>query len=521
MKSNIEILVKYYFKSQFSLKNIKNYIKNNKGMFFGMILVFLYAFTLIVFQSMMFVKMNLGDFIPVIAFLVLFLSSLISSFLKSRDELYNFKNRDNFLTYPIKVLDIVKSRFIILYLFNVIISFIIITPFISVYFIFVDFSLLNIINWIMLILATPIISICISVFINTILTRVVGGLKNNNYLYNVISIIIVIAVLIGSFYFSFRMSSVDMEVLNINLMIKNLINKTINIIFPLKWIKSIFDNKNILLSIIYIFISYIIYYISVLFVNHKYLSININGGKKHGKSLNISKVKKNSVLKALFIKDFKIYTNSRIYAINTFMGTIMAIILSISIMVLPKSKIIEGLGIGNLNSIIIFYPYIMSIVISMACTTAVSISFEGKKNWIVKTFPIGNKEFYGSKILLYFTIVSPAVIIYIISLLFMKISIIEIITYILILISNIVFIGILGIRINLKFLNYNFESETKLVKQSINTFLVMIFTFIINVIPMGLNSYFGNFVQIINISVICILITMSTILYKKNISIDF
>ena len=486
-----------------------------------MVIVFLYAYSLIFFQSIMFVKMNLGDFIPVIAFLLLFISSLISSFLRSRNELYNFKNRDNFLTYPIDVLDIVKSRFIILYLFNLILSFLIITPFIAVYFIFVDFSILIIINWILLVIAVPIIPICISIFINTVLTRIVGGLRNNNYLYNLLSMVLVIVVLIGSFYFSFKISSMNMDILNINLLIKNMMNNLINIILPLKWIKDIFDNGNLIISIIYILFSAIIYYISVKFVNHKYLSININSGKKHGKSLNISIIKKNSTLKALYIKDFKAYANSRIYAINTFVGTIMLILLSISIMVFPQSKIIEEFNIGNLNSVFNMYPYIGSIVISMACTTAVSISFEGKKAWIMKTFPIRNEDLYNSKLLVYFTIVLPGVIVYLISLFVLKMKIFVIFTSMFILLSNILFIGLLGIRINLKFLNYNFESETKLVKQSINTFLVIVVAFIINLIPLGLSVYFEGFSEIIKIMVIFILLIVSLLLYKKNTKINF
>ena len=521
MKDNIKILVKYYFKSQFSFKNIINYIKNNKGMFFGMIIVFLYAYSVIFFQSFMFVKMDLGDFIPVVAFLVLFISSFISSFLKSRDELYNFKNRDNFLTYPIEVLDIVKSRLIILYLFNLILSSLIIAPFIVVYFIFIDFSVLNIINWIVLIFITSIIPICISIFINTVLTRIVGGLRNNNYLYNLLSMVLIIGTLVGSFYFSFRLSSIDMDILNINLLIKNIMNNLINILLPLKWIKNIFDNGNMVLSLVYIFISVIVYYFTVKFVNYKYLSININSGRKHRSSLNISKIKRNGVLKALYIKDFKTYANSRIYATNTFVGTIMLILLSISIMVIPQSKIMSEFNIGNLNSVYNIYPYIGSIVISMACTTAVSISFEGKKVWLMKTLPISNKDFYNSKLLIYFTIVIPGVIVYLISLFALKIDFLAKTTSLLILLSNIIFIGLLGIRINLKFLNYNWESEVKLVKQSINTLIIIIVAFVINFISGGLTIYFQSFAEAIKIIVIFTLIILSVILYKKNIKINY
>lgn len=524
MLNKIKVLVKYSILSQFKIINIKKRISENKAITFIFAILFVYIVFSAFGQAIVLAKLGIGNYIPVITFLTIMLISLISSFLRSRDEMYNFKNKDLFLTYPLKISWIVQSRFIVLYLFLLIISSLLSFPFLISYLIYVDMSILKIFYWIIVVIFTPIIPICISLIINTFLSKILSGFRNNNYLYNILALVLVVITLVFSIVFPLKFGNTEFNIYNLGDIITKSLNSTIKYIFSLKWIYNIFQYNSVLNLFKYICSSIALYLLTIFYINKKYLNININLGKKEKniKKLNSDDFKNtNSILKTLYYKEVKTYFNSRIYLINTIIGSLLLIVVSIIVIIYGTRNLFEIFNVENTNNIFKIYPYIGAILVGMASTTHISISYEGNKIWFIKSMPILKKDFYNSKILLFFTIVIPSIIIFTISAIVSKFSIEDIIYSFLIPFVFMIFIAVLGILLNLKFLNYNWENETKLVKQNFHILVIFLIDFLIASLSILLIMKFPRFNNLINIVVMAFLLVLSFIMYKKALKKEF
>ncbi|QQK08123.1 hypothetical protein [Miniphocaeibacter halophilus] len=523
MLNNITTLVKYNIKSQFSFKNIKNYIKNNKGMFLTFVILGVFIVSYIFGQAIVLIELGLGDYIPILIFFLIFIISFIATFSKARDQIYSFRNKDIFMTFPLKTLWIVQSRFIIIYFYNLLINLLITIPFAIVYFIFVKVSSLTIVSWVLLTLFIPVISISLALILSSVFSRLLSEFKNNNYLYNGLALLLTIIVIFLSTYLPFKYMDVEFSIAGVTLFVREFLNSIMYYIVPLNWIFNIFKNNSIFYLFIVIASSVIIYLITVVYINSIFLKININKGKKKnsGEDIETKAFSKKSILKALYIKELKSYFNSRIYALNTIIGPILLIVISGTILLFGFESI--GSLVGNIDLTMIgnIYPYIACMMISMSCTTHVSLSYEGKNIWFIKSSPIDNKNLYNSKILLNLTIIIPAVLVYILSVIKSGFKIEQILIAIFIVLSFMVFIAILGLKINLKFLNFNWENEVKLVKQSINTFIIVLIGIVGTMLIIGINIIFKNFALYINTIIIFLLVISSLVLYKNIIKLSF
>lgn len=119
------------------------------------------------------------------------------------------------------------------------------------------------------------------------------------------------------------------------------------------------------------------------------------------------------------------------------------------------------------------------------------------------------------------TIISPAVLIYTLSVIKSGFKIEQKLIAIFLVLSFTIFIAVLGLKINLKFLNFNWESEVKLVKQSVNTFIVILLGIVGPMLIIAFNMIFENFALYINIVVLFLLLVSSFGLYKNILKYSF
>lgn len=112
---------------------------------------------------------------------------------------------------------------------------------------------------------------------------------------------------------------------------------------------------------------------------------------------------------ALYKKELTRFFGSSVYVINSGMGVVIAIAFSLAVVVVGPSKLISYPGIEMILPGVA--PFAISAIISMTCTTCVSLSLEGKNVWIIKSLPLTPKVIYDSKILMNLSLSIPASII--------------------------------------------------------------------------------------------------------------
>ncbi|EGT3616851.1 ABC transporter permease [Clostridium perfringens] len=249
-------------------------------------------------------------------------------------------------------------------------------------------------------------------------------------------------------------------------------------------------NGDLLEFLKFVGISVIPFIIFVFLFSKQFKKINSRLGEnfKKEEDFKISKLKSNSQLKALYLKELKGYFSTPIYVLNTAFGMILLIIGAVAIFFVDKNTIATFVGVPGMSSRIgLLILGLMIFCIGLSSTTPSSISIEGKNLWIAKSLPIGENSIFLSKILLCLTITVPAVILA--NILFaigLKFSVIDILWNLVISVLYCFLSATMGIIINLYFPKLEWSSPTTVVKQSASVFINMIFTFISIGIPVAM-----------------------------------
>lgn len=119
-------------------------------------------------------------------------------------------------------------------------------------------------------------------------------------------------------------------------------------------------------------------------------------------------------------------------------------------------------------------PYAAAAFLGMCCTTMASVSLEGKSLWILQSMPVDMKAIMNSKILVNLTATVPGALISATMLVIgMKPGLVGGVVYYLLLLAFGVGTAVWGLLINLMMPDYEWESETQVVKQNFAAFLGM------------------------------------------------
>ena len=393
-----------------------------------------------------------------------------------------FNSGDNQLLFsmPIKKSTIFASRVIKLLLSQYLWNVIIMVPTIIVYGFMENPAINFYITSICLILTLPIVPTIIAAIFGSLIQGIASKFKHKKIAQTFGMLILTMGILV----FSFNLESI------IGNIVKNAqsINEMITMIYyPVGiYIECIlnFDVMKIIIPIVIDIV--LIFVVTQLFAIPYYKVLSRLSEKNSGKKTKIKNSKTKGVIMALFIKEFKRYTSSPIYMMNTLFAPLMLIIGSIYAMVSPNQLIdLVSSEYGDISGFISkAYMIFVLFVVSIMSTTAVSISLEGKNLWILKSLPIDEKKIFISKILLNLIIMVPfTVIATIIFAITYKFSLLD--TIFGIVVSTVVplLISILGLIINLKYPKLEFRSDTEVVKRSTSTLVSIYIGMIIAIAP--------------------------------------
>lgn len=212
--------------------------------------------------------------------------------------------------------------------------------------------------------------------------------------------------------------------------------------------------------------------------------------------------------KAVFIGEFKQYLTLLPYVLNTALGLVLIILFSVNFFLFNKGIGTNLLGMpkGIIKSSIHIFPYVMALIVGVCCTTQVSLSLEGKCVWIKKMIPVPNNAIYLSKVMVGLVLMVPAAIISISLVLRAEGIIIKDIFFILItVILNILLMLWIGILIDIKFINYNWNNPISVIKRGSGAIIYQIVNILINSMFILLEI---KFKQSVTIRVACIFATI-------------
>ncbi|PEB50669.1 permease [Bacillus pseudomycoides] len=459
------------------------------------------------------IKLGIGEVIPVYAFVISSVLVLVFTMFKANGEIFAFKDYDFVMSLPIRVDTIIASRFLYLYVLNTVFSMIIMLPMGVVYCIYEKPLASFYLMWIITLFTVSLIPTTIAAVFGACITAIASKFRYANRITTILSFIAII--IFGYFMFkqgNTKYSFTDLEGIGAT------VSEGLTKVYPLATIfqKAIVD-ANIGAFILFVGISVIWYYLFVKILALKYKQINTGISTYHMCSdYKINRMKKETVLIALYKKELKRFFSSTVYVINIGMGVVIAVIFSLAVVVVGPSQLIGYPGVETILQKIA--PFAISAMISMTCTTCVSLSLEGKNVWIIKSLPLTPKMIYDSKILMNLSLSIPASII---STILMIIGLKpDIWTSILIIITPITysfFSAVWGIFINNRFAYYDWVSETQVVKQSVGSALGMLGGMIIAGIPALLvgTAVISNY-RVFTFVVVVMISIMTAVLYNNE-----
>ncbi|MBE5758349.1 MAG: hypothetical protein E7345_05470 [Clostridiales bacterium] len=387
---------------------------------------------------------------------------------------------DLLMSLPIKKSDIIISKSISKYLFDLFFAFVLLAPFIVMYEIYTKFSLTVTIMGIILILLFPLLSVGLSYICDFIVTRLFNRLKGSKFYKSMFAMIIFITTMSLMMIKTFGYGNVQTSSMEEYFSDRPISNTILNFITSPKFLNIII----VLLITIFVFAIGVILY-------------SINYGKtfeKFRSSKTEISFNQSSPFKTLYLKEIKRYFTTPAYFVNTIIGAIIPIILSVAIIIAGKEKVM-GLFMGTLNGETILGLLALLLLGTMSLTNISSpaISLESHNLWIIKVLPIDEKHVFLSKSLLHLTIAIPSITI---TSILLAIALPEFIIEILIIfglattLSGILAFG--GLFINIIFPMLNWTDETRVVKAGLSTLLGMMLGFLLTLLPLGLFYLFKN-----------------------------
>lgn len=477
---------------QTQLRNELGHKRTSKGSnmaVFGLIIIIImigaYSYSL----SYGLGSLGMAEVIPSYGVALTGLITLFFTALKTNGVLFAYKEYDMLMSLPVKTSSVIASRFLTMYTLNLALSAVVLIPMGAGYVYWMKPGILFYFTWLAGIIAAPMIPTTLAAVLGTLIILFSYRFKYANAVVTILSLTATVAVLFGSFSFANMGEQGQIDLSQIRSLGEFMLVQ-IHKIYPPAILFHRCIAENIILDfMIFIILSFGWYFIFVQLVSTIYKKLNTALTTFHSKSnYKLTELKSSTQVTALYRKELKRFFSSTIYCLNMGIGSIMTIVVAVACLFLSKEKLLETLGLPVAWEILLrVMPFAIGALISLSCTTCISLSMEGKNLWIIKTLPLEDITIYKSKILMNLTLQIPAALIaaVIVNIKFPLSPVMRMMTFLTPLVCA-CFNSVYGMLINLKLPVYEWTSETALVKQSLPSMLGMLGGLFGGFIPVGI-----------------------------------
>lgn len=520
MLNEIKLLTRLHLLSTFGLNEAK-YSKDTRKRRNprAMLAVYIFLGVLICFYtcllSLFFTYGGAPEIVPQFLFIIASLMIFIFSVFKSATVVFSVRDYEREIVLPVKPSDIVISRFLTLYIFNVLLSAMVLIPGSIIY---AAAALPSVGFYLMTaaaLLVTPLIPMTLATTLGALVLAVSSRLRHRNVIAIVFSMALTIAFLVFVYTVSFsggHISSDEMIGISSALISQASAIYSVSILYG-----SAVTGGNAGFYAIFAGLSAGLFAAFVAVVSKWYVSLcSSMGSAPAGKKYVMQNQTATSQLKALYKRELKRYFSSNIYVMNTGISYIIMLLFSIAVFVAGEQRVGGFFGMDGVVAAAV--PFIMSLIIAISSTTSSSISMEGKNWWIVLSLPVSAKRLFDSKLMVNLTVGLPfyAVSVVLIALT-LSMSFASLALLILVPLVYLIFMSVLGLAVNLRLPMMEWDSEVTVVKQSGAVMITMLIGMAAAGIPLILAILLPEPVKTVVLFAACLAVLIaSVILYRKN-----
>lgn len=389
--------------------------------------------------------------------------TLVTTLSKANSLLFRFKDYDLLMSLPIKTSHIIGSRILMLYIMSLFFNLILMIPGCIAYSLIASPSLGFYVLFVLCFFFIPLVPIILASLVSALISLIASRFKSVQLLSTLLSFLFVL----GFMGFSMMIQDMGSEILDLSATLTASMNK----LYPLALLYgSALGDLNIGAALLFISFSLLAFYLFSLFLGKNYKRLNTALMASSPRSTyKAQSLKTATPFKALYQKELKRYFSSSLYVLNTGFGVVFMVILSLLFAILGPTPLENLLQMPGLTPIMQnFAPFALAFCSVLSCTTACSISLEGKNLWIIKSSPIKAHTLFMSKLAVNLTVVLPCLFVSS-ALLAYTLQTTWLQTFLLFALPTAYtfWSALLGLMINLKFPSFNWASETMVIKQSV------------------------------------------------------
>jgi ABC-2 type transport system permease protein len=492
--SNLVNLLKITFINSISINKLtkeKSKTERNKAIFIAITI----GISIIAFLAMSIIysellakgleQIGMLELLLVMGFILSTAMILFTSIYKAQGILFSFKDYDLLMSLPIKKSNILIAKMIHLLIINYFfLLFTLLCPAV-IYFKYTNTSSIFFLSLLLVFIALPLIPIVISSLIAFGISFVSSRMKHKNAVIILGTLGIVLLIYIASFKSG--------DLIQLIFLNSSSITDGISKIYPpAAFAIRGLVNSNFMDIVIFVLLSVLVFSLFVFIFSKSFKSISSKLQESYKKAdYKMKEMKSSSQLMALVKKEIKRYFTSPIYVINTIIGPILLLGISIATLFMGEEVLVSILELEIIREIIpIFTIVLVCGILVLSCTTNSSISLEGKNLWILKSSPIRPIEIFKAKIMLNLILIVPAVLISdIIFSISLKFEVSQLVWLLIISIIFSIIVPIIGIIVNLFFPKLNWVSETAVVKQGASVLIQMLISVAIVAVPVVIYIY--------------------------------
>ena len=347
-----------------------------------------------------------------------------------------------------------------------------------------------------MIILLPIIPIVISCIIGVIISSLASRFKFKNFIQIVSTMLVLLLVLLISYYMDNFYEYVAKHATSINDMISK-------IYYPAGVYANLVTNFNIKDLLVFIAINIGLFALLIFVLSKVYFKINSRlKSIATTKKVKISSIviKSKSASMSLIKKELNMFFKIPVFIINAGFGLVLFLIMSIYTSIKYDNVLSiykEAFQTNTLNQTSLIILLLLLFASFMTSITNSLISLEGRNINILKSLPVKTKTILMAKIYACLIITTPILLLGdIILFVRLKIKLIEMILLLLLSVLVPLVSHFIGLIINLKFPKLDAENSTEVVKQSTSSFISVM---------LGMLLLLGNIMLIIKmIKVLCI-----------------
>lgn len=478
---------------------------------FGIITLAIFFCVYNIMTAKTLVQVGQQELIPAYMVAVSSFSILFLTIFYSNGILFGSRDIETLLSLPLKSSDIISSKFMFMYLLNFLIGFVFMLPGGIVWALNGSLNVLQIILYFTSMIFVPLIPMCIAACMGMIVVAVSSYFKRKNVIALIFSFVMI--GIIGYIAVS-AMKSGNEDSIEI------MLSKQITGLYPMSGLFVQHTNFPMYIGMgLFIAFSTAVFYIFVKIVAMKYGLLNTLAKTTSRYSDNKKSYNRKSIFLALYEKEMGRFLSSYMAVLNAGLGVILLCVFSIFLLFNSVEQIGESSGIENINEYLSnFAPLFIASMLSLSCPAASAISLEGKNIWILQSSPVNVKMILNSKIAVNLTLHLIGYMISIFAfMLKLDMNFIQVINLIIVPICYSIFIIVIGISLNKKYPNYEWESEMMVVKQSMSVIVSGLVGIIALITPILLNWFLNlSITPVLQIISVTLLIISSEVYIKVS-----